>query len=374
MKPIALDLGLSVRWADRNLGAETPDKLGTNFFHNRDLTGGAEETKFFNNLIKNEIGKKWRLPTIEEVLELEKCSWQVVSHRVSRDGYAWYEGANKVVSYNKTCLYLHSSILVGGLAFFSFKGKNDNPGIFITYPDRQYPYNPDGIHYYYGFYQYNIRYGEDAKRPPTTSVYIRPVTDELPTLSDRLRKFSEEDIFKNYKLSPQKPIPISIERINDFSESQYRQYQDEQRREKEWQDQYWAMKREEDEKRKVEEEQKNRIQRQEQIARINRNRPRNKYDTGSIVVKTEMPGTRPIVDLGWIKLINKHEYSFKHEINSWTGDDEGWHGRLECSYYNWTSRWTETFHELVQEIENFDFERCQNFYDLHGRLPEFSDW
>ena len=62
------------------------------------------------------------------------------------------------------------------------------------------------------------------------------------------------------------------------------------------------------------------------------------------------------------------------EVFPWTGRDEGLHGRLECSYYNWTSRWTGTFHELVQEIEKYDFERCQNFYNSYGRLPEISDW
>ena len=47
------------------------------------------------------------------------------------------------------------------------------------------------------------------------------------------------------------------------------------------------------------------------------------------------------------------------EVFPWTGRDEGLHGRLECSYYNWTSRWTGTFHELVQEIENMEKTRMR---------------
>ena len=253
MKPIALDLGLSVRWADRNLGAETPGQRGTHFYHRQELSNGHEETEYFNNLIKKEVGKRWRLPTIKEILELERCSWQIVSQQFSDDRSAWREGANKVISYNKKHFYLHSSILVAGLAFFSFNGKNDKPGIFITDPNRNRIYNSDVGYYSKCFYSYNSRSCDHSKHTPTTIMFIRPVTDEMPTIADRLRQLSEEDVYKNYKPYPQKPIPLSIERISDYTEEQYRQYQEWQRKQEEWQDQYWARKREEEEERKRQE-------------------------------------------------------------------------------------------------------------------------
>ena len=97
-----VDLGLSVKWADRNIGALSSSAYGDYF------AWGETETKdsyTYSNSVTygvemNEIagsaeydaatanwGNKWRMPTIEEFEELlEKCSW-VWTSRNGSNGY-----------------------------------------------------------------------------------------------------------------------------------------------------------------------------------------------------------------------------------------------------------------------------------------------
>ena len=96
--PEAIDLGLSVKWATCNVGAESPEDYGSYY-----AWGETEEksnytlenykyynssTGDFNNIGSNisgtsydvahvKWGGSWRMPTLDEIKELyDKCSWQ----------------------------------------------------------------------------------------------------------------------------------------------------------------------------------------------------------------------------------------------------------------------------------------------------------
>ena len=61
----AINLGLSVMWGDRNLGATSPERSGS-------IYTWAEATKLKNgmDLAGQMLGKGWRLPTYQEIEEL----------------------------------------------------------------------------------------------------------------------------------------------------------------------------------------------------------------------------------------------------------------------------------------------------------------
>lgn len=65
----AVDLGLSVKWADKNIGAERKNDIGSFF------TWDEIETK-----AAPLMEKKWRTPTYEEIKELiAECTWTLAS-------------------------------------------------------------------------------------------------------------------------------------------------------------------------------------------------------------------------------------------------------------------------------------------------------
>lgn len=87
----AVDLGLSVRWAEYNLGTRAPEESG--FFF---AWGETKEKKNYNEKSSKSIrkdykdlspkqdaatvlwGKDWRMPTDDEIYELiKKCTWEL---------------------------------------------------------------------------------------------------------------------------------------------------------------------------------------------------------------------------------------------------------------------------------------------------------
>lgn len=62
---IAIDLGLSVMWGDRNLGAISPGRPGNIY-----TWDNAMNIKNGLDLAGQKLGKGWRLPTYQEVEEL----------------------------------------------------------------------------------------------------------------------------------------------------------------------------------------------------------------------------------------------------------------------------------------------------------------
>ena len=82
-----VDLGLSVKWATCNVGAETPDEYGDYYYWGAtepwDYGDPAEEiTEISGNpeydAARANWGGSWRLPTLEEIYELtDNCSWEL---------------------------------------------------------------------------------------------------------------------------------------------------------------------------------------------------------------------------------------------------------------------------------------------------------
>lgn len=123
----AVDLGLSVKWASKNIGASQPEEYGVKFYW-----GGTSPTQqsfsadwhdFELSTLKNrgyvdsnnnltstydaatqKWGNKWRMPTREECQELvNKCSWK----RITRNGQSVYliTGPNSNVIYMPVASY-----------------------------------------------------------------------------------------------------------------------------------------------------------------------------------------------------------------------------------------------------------------------------
>ncbi len=93
----AVDLGLSVMWADRNVGAMGPVEAGRVFGYG-DITGEEISTKY-DDYVSEDVGGTdrdaanhywglgWRLPSISEITELvERCQW-TWTQRDGVDGY-----------------------------------------------------------------------------------------------------------------------------------------------------------------------------------------------------------------------------------------------------------------------------------------------
>lgn len=77
-----VDLGLSVNWAECNVGAETPDGVGyriplgntTGTMRYKDVGSKVSGTEYDIAVVK--LGDGWRMPTGDEFRELrDKCTW-----------------------------------------------------------------------------------------------------------------------------------------------------------------------------------------------------------------------------------------------------------------------------------------------------------
>ncbi|MBQ1677001.1 MAG: hypothetical protein IJT89_08465 [Bacteroidaceae bacterium] len=83
----AVDLGLSVKWADHNVGAASPEEHGGYFMWSdikgdKDVSGLNTSSDSITGKIGKDVaatrwGGKWRMPTAREVEELcsKKCLW-----------------------------------------------------------------------------------------------------------------------------------------------------------------------------------------------------------------------------------------------------------------------------------------------------------
>ena len=132
--PQMVDLGLSVLWSDRNIGADAPEAYGDYYawgetetkeaysFNNcKWFNGGTENlTKYIthekNGVVDNNLhmdpeddvayislGEKWRTPTEAEFKELlDRCSWEWIGDSENKGGY-------KVTGPNGNSIYLPSA-------------------------------------------------------------------------------------------------------------------------------------------------------------------------------------------------------------------------------------------------------------------------
>lgn len=126
----AVDLGLSVKWADRNLGAEDNADYGP-YFAWGELTFKEEYSdntyKFFSNKSMSKyneadgrntlepkddaatvvLGRHWRIPTVKEIEELvTKCRW-IRSSETDSNGDDVY--GYRVVGLNGNSIFLPSA-------------------------------------------------------------------------------------------------------------------------------------------------------------------------------------------------------------------------------------------------------------------------
>lgn len=203
MKPIAIDLGLSARWADRNLGAEDIYIPGTLFTPNERSRSMAHEIGLLNYCIKEKLGGKWRLPTILEVQELMKAStiWPARYRRLKdpmdeNKGYNFYDIYKLKGKNGRYCYFNQGYHLFEGVDPES-SIDDDNagiPGIWnLNDYDLYYPYYHEKRSCPSNF-QHEEWYGKDYI--PYAYYYkyglpIRPVTDDMPSRGDKFLRFFE---------------------------------------------------------------------------------------------------------------------------------------------------------------------------------------
>lgn len=146
----AIDLGLSVKWADRNIGASAPEQSGDYYAWGETETKQEYSTqnyKWYKNvngdilLAKKKygpeddvavvkLGKPWRTPTLEEIKELvEKCNWE------------WME-KNGVPGYKVSSITNGNSIFLPGAGFFDGNANLGGQGGYY------WSFTPEGVSYY----------------------------------------------------------------------------------------------------------------------------------------------------------------------------------------------------------------------------------
>jgi len=197
MKPLAIELGLSVRWADRNLGAEDIFLPGTLFQPSGRSRSMDEEVGIINEIIKSTMGGRWRLPTVSEVRELqESCTiWRCTYRRLKdpmdeKKGHIDY-GIYKVKGKNgRHCYFNEGYHLLSGINGYGIPRR---PAMWeLVTKNHFYPYYHERRElYHYPNWQ---RSGDDIF--PYGAYYspglpIRPVTDELSQRRDKFLRFFE---------------------------------------------------------------------------------------------------------------------------------------------------------------------------------------
>ncbi|MDO5527624.1 MAG: leucine-rich repeat domain-containing protein [Prevotella sp.] len=187
-QPKLIDLGLSVLWADRNYGSESPTDYGVMY------GWGAPASEFYNSTYPtiNDIReteydichsqqKNFRMPSYDELEELRtKCSWTYtvvdgiagfnvvgpsgssifipaagvlekgkISERTD-NAFIW-SGVNKSGSKYASCLHIHSKTYQSNPIFMSYTNKEDGVTVraVASYDDAFYPLTViiDGLEY-----------------------------------------------------------------------------------------------------------------------------------------------------------------------------------------------------------------------------------
>ena len=155
LTPDAVDLGLSIKWADRNVGSYSPSRVGS-LVGWGDPTGkkvslkpgdyidvkGGVYVSTPNNIAGTkydvataQCGSKWRMPTREEWKELvDKCKWKIEVHGAIR-GY-------RVVGPNGNSIFLPLT----GIRLGEEVNNNDSGCYWLS---ERVEYDRESAYYYY---------------------------------------------------------------------------------------------------------------------------------------------------------------------------------------------------------------------------------
>lgn len=129
-----VDLGLSVKWAACNLGANSPEEPGNYFILGRPAEGviATTFTPGQSSLPDSEWGNKWRMPTKSEIEELvSECIYEVVFVNGKKVGKITADNGNYII--------------------LPFNPKSNDPTPNAFYPtsnlrDMGYEYDLDDLH------------------------------------------------------------------------------------------------------------------------------------------------------------------------------------------------------------------------------------
>lgn len=190
----AVDLGLSVKWANCNVGAKSPEEYGgyyawgeteekgnyaeTSYKYFRDLDGDGDyyddDENWINigscisgtsyDVARVKCGGGWRMPTLDEIKELfDKCSWQWATVN-GKDG-------QKVTGPNGNFIFLPAA---GFRDDTNFAGRGSYGYYWSGTLYEKYSHSA------HSFYFYSDDYGEDYDWRSDFRTYghpVRPVTD-----------------------------------------------------------------------------------------------------------------------------------------------------------------------------------------------------
>lgn len=186
----AVDLGLSVKWAIRNVGADTPEEYGDYYAWGEteekdDYSwetykwcngSGNSMTKYCTNryygTVDNKVvldpkddvarvkwGGSWRMPTWSEFEELlEKCTLKLASQK-GRKGIV-------VIGPNGNTIFLPLAGSRSGTTFYSYEARYWSATLHESYSNCAYALHTDDK-YYYDDYWYYGRYFGFPVRPVT---------------------------------------------------------------------------------------------------------------------------------------------------------------------------------------------------------------
>ena len=205
---LAVDLGLSVKWANMNVGAESPEGNGdyfawgekpakatydwSTYFDTND--GGKTFTKYNNEGGKTVLdpeddaahvnwGGSWRLPTLAEWLELyDNCTWTWTT----QNGIKGYKVTSNKAGYRDKSIFLPAAggRYGSGLNHVGSEGAYWSSSLYEKYSDGASNLNFDSDNHY--FYYFGRRYGLSV-RPvlqPSSISYSLSANDTIRIYSN----------------------------------------------------------------------------------------------------------------------------------------------------------------------------------------------
>lgn len=159
----AVDLGLSVKWATCNLGADKPEDYGYYYFRGHVSPQINYSHDYYFDAAKENWGGDWRLPTIDEWKELydeKKCLW----FWTELNGVSGYKVQSKITDYVDNWIFLPAA----GGQWNSISGVDSSGCYWSSTISKDYS---SSIYMYLEF----SRYGCSIRESSNSSWSIRPV-------------------------------------------------------------------------------------------------------------------------------------------------------------------------------------------------------